>query len=266
MKSNGFFSFSRFYLLLRNDMLLNYKKYIFTIVGAIILGYIILYIQMPTRQYQSNFGEINYTITFTTCLIGLGAFIGLSFPALSSKTTTMNYLLMPSSSFEKFASQFLIRVIIGTFMFFIIFWLDAYLARATALISLSKIEHAPQIKVFEFSYLFTSTKNEPPITAAIVAFFVSAGIFLFSVRIFFKKLAMIKTGIALAALIVSVAILVVAFSHIFYPGTDGMDFEITTYKIYKTYDNRDIWLFSMFYFSWIFFLPLGYFKLKEKQV
>lgn len=267
MESNSFFSFSRFYLLLRNDMLLNYKKYLFTILGALIVGYIILYVQMPTREYSPDFEAWVYGQIFVICLIGLGAFFGMSFPALGSKTSTISYLLIPSSTFEKFLSQFLIRIVVGTALFFVIFWIDAYLARATALISLSRIENAPQIKLFEFADIFISLKKEQPLIAgALVTFFVSAGMFLFSVRIFFKKLAMVKTAIALAALILSVAFLVITFSHIFYPGTDGIDFRIDTYKLYKEYDNRDIWMFAMFYFSWLFFLPLGYFKLKEKEV
>lgn len=267
MESNCFFSFRRFYLLLRNDMLLNYKKYLFTILGALIVGYIILYVQMPTREYQGDYEAFRYPVVFSICLIGLGAFIGMSFPALSSKTSTINYLLMPSSTFEKFLSQFLIRIVVGTALFFVIFWVDAHLARATALISLNKLENAPHIKLFEFADLFFSIKAEQPLIAgAMVTFCVSVGVFLFSVRMFFKKMAMVKTAIALAVLVFSVVIIVVMFSHIFYPGTDGMDFRIDTYKLYKEYDNRDIWIFAMFYFSWLFFLPLGYFKLKEKEV
>jgi hypothetical protein len=37
MESTRFFSLSRFALLMRNDFLLNYKKYLFTIAGAFIL-------------------------------------------------------------------------------------------------------------------------------------------------------------------------------------------------------------------------------------
>ena len=265
MNSNSFFSFSRFLHLMQNDFLLNYKKYLFTIAGALIVGYIILYMQMPTREYSPDFNVWNYGQTFLMCLRGLGAVIGMSFPAFSSKTSSMSYLLLPSSNFEKFMSQFVIRIVLGTGLFFIIFWIDARLARATALEVLSQFEHMPTIKPFEFSNIFY---NIDPLfeRVVLIACMVSIGTYLYSVRLFFKKLALVKTVISMTVAVVFMILLFVALSHVFYPGDYGWDVQLNTYNIYKRYGNMDIWVYSIFLLSWIFFLPLGYFKLKEKQV
>lgn len=265
MNSNSFFSFSRFLHLMQNDFLLNYKKYLFTVVGALIVGYIILYMQMPTREFSPDFNVWNYSQIFLMCLLGLGAFIGMSFPAFSSKTSSMSYLLLPSSNFEKFMSQFLIRIVFGTGLFFIIFWIDARLARTTALAVLSQFEHIPTIKPFEFSNIFYNI--DPLIErAALICCMVSIGTYIYSVRLFFKKLALVKTVISMTVAVVFIILLFIALSHVFYPGNYGWEVKLNTYEIYKHYGNWDIWIFSIFLLSWIFFLPLGYFKLKEKQV
>lgn len=267
MNSTSFFNLRRFGLLMRNDILLNYKKYIFAIIGALILGYVILYLQMPKSNYYGVFNDNKYAITFITCLIGLAVFLGLSFPGLETKAGAASYLLMPASTFEKFISQFFIRIVIGTAMFFVIFWIDAQLARLTALSALKHIGGSADIKVFEYTDVFTFIRNEPTfLSGAIISLFVSMGIFIFSVRLFFNKLAIVKIAIAMAAMFGVITLLVVLFSHIFYPGDYGFDVKLPHYYRYLNFSNFDIWAFSMFYFPWLFFLPLGYFKLKEKQV
>lgn len=262
MKSNSYFSFQRFWILLRNDILLNYKKYLLTIGGAFIVIFIVLFMSMPNAQYERHFVGSSYITPFLICLIGLSAFIGMAFPAFSNKTDTLNYLLQPASTFEKFLSQFIIRVVIGIMIFLLIFWIDAYLARAAAQIALRKFPSYPQIEAFQFSYLFSGYKN------AFLGYlaYLSAGIFLFSVRLFFRKMGLIKTALALAGTVLSVMLLMTIFSHIFFPDTVGLNIQIDAYTVYKDFQNLEIFFISISNLSLLFFLPLGYFKLKEKQL
>lgn len=162
-------------------------------------------------------------------------------------------------------SQFLIRIVFGTVLFFIIFWIDARLARATALEVLSQFEHMPSIKPFEFSNIFYNIDHVID-KLVLIGCMVSIGTYLYSVRLFFKKLALVKTVISMAAAVVFMIFLFIALSHVFYPGNYGWELKLNTYNIYKRYGNMDIWIYAIFLLSWIFFLPLGYFKLKEKQV
>jgi len=268
MESTRFFSLSRFILLMRNDFLLNYKKYLFTIAGAFILGYIILLTQMPTRDTAPDFIERQYVPLFIICMFGLGAFIGMSFPAFNSKTDTITYLLMPSSTFEKFASQFLIRIVAGTILFFMVFWIDAHLAKATALFVLRKFEHTPQIASFEFAIIFRSIymNNNILMMFGTIFMFVSTGVYIFSVRIFFNKMPVVKIVISIVSLVFITAMFMILLSHIFYPETMGMQLSIPEYIVIENHSNTEIWLCSLFYCSWLFFLPLGYFKFKEKQL
>ncbi|MDD3080273.1 MAG: hypothetical protein PHH37_14395 [Paludibacter sp.] len=267
MNKNNFFSFNRFGLLLRNDILLNYKQYLLMIPGAFLAGYVILYLNMPTNQYARDFYPSTYGGLFIVCLIGLGAFIGLGFPSLNSKTGAQNYLLIPCSTFEKFLSQFIIRIVIGTALFFVLFYIDALLARVTALQVLSRYESHAQIPVFQYSYLFYNmNEDQSLIKDALFLFFVSLGMYLFSVRLYFTKIALLKTILTLAASIIIIMLTVFGFSHLFYPGAYGLDVHLNHYKIYNNYDNFDIFMFTILSVPWLFFLPLGYFKLKEKQI
>jgi len=282
MNSNKFFSFSRFYQLLRNDILLNHKKYLFTIVGGFILGFILMYMYMPNRIYSysnSGFDAIRYSNLFIMCLFGLGAFVGSAFSELSSKVKISNYLLVPASTFEKFLGQFTIRFIVGTIIFLVIFWVDAHLARIAVLSRIEGIdgqlagpEKYNYIEKFHYSMLLIKSRY-PVVTnwrlfegIGMILIIFSLGMFLFSVKIFFRKLGLIKAGIALVAALYLIVILSVGFSHLFYPETKGFNTPDMNYFLSNGYTNNDIFLYSIAYLAPLFLLPLGYFKLKEKQL
>src|ERR1035437_2385025 len=173
MNSNKFFSFSRFYQLLRNDILLNYKKYLLTIVGGFILGFILMYMYMPNRFYGDTnfkFDASRYFDLFIMCLGGLGAFVGSAFSELSSKIKMSNYLLMPASTLEKFLRQFVVRAVVGTVIFLFIFWVDTHIARIAVLShmknnlgQLAGPEKYNYINKFHWS-MFLIKSNYPTIT------------------------------------------------------------------------------------------------------
>ena len=282
MNSNKFFSASRFYQLLRNDILLNHKKYLLTIVGAFILGYILMFMYMPNQilpYSNSGFDATRYANLFIMCLFGLGAFVGSAFSELSSKIKMSNYLLMPASTFEKFLCQFVVRAVIGTVIFLFIFWVDAHIARIVVLSDmrnnlgqLAGPEKYDYIEKFHFSMFLIKSKY-PIVTnwrlfegIGIILIFFSSGMFLFSVKIFFRKLGMIKTGISLVAAIFLIVVLMVGVSHLFYPETTGLNIADIDYILSNGYRNSEILLYSIAYIAPIFLLPLGYFKLKEKQL
>ena len=282
MNSNKFFSFSRFYQLLRNDILLNYKKYLLTIVGAFILGFILIFLNMPNQVSpypNGKFDATSYSNLFITCLFGLGAFVGSAFSELSSKVKISNFLLVPASTFEKFLSQFTIRFIAGTIILLVLFWIDTHLARIAALSRIEGIdghlagpEKYDYIEKFHYSMLLIKSRY-PVVTnwrlfegIGYILTLYSAGMFLFSVKIFFRKLGLIKTGISLIAVVYLIMITMMCFSHLFYPETKGFDIANIDYKLSNGYGNSEIFFYSIAYIAPLFLLPLGYFKLKEKQL
>ena len=261
MKTNRFFNFKRFYRLLSYDLRMNGKRYLSFLAGGIVIFYLILLIGMI--NLSSNFGYNNYILLFSLSLLGLEFFTGSAFPELSNKIKTGNYLLLPASTFEKTASQILTYVVFGSIFFLLIFWVDAYLAKRTILhIYPERLEAT----IVNFRYL-EMLKAMPTLSigdkyqiAMSAVFDVS---FLFTARLFFKRFAVVKSFIALLAVKFVHSCYMVLFSHVFYPGITNTRLPI--YDLTSGISNIDFY-YRLFYSLWIFFLPLAYYKLKEKQV
>jgi len=298
MNSNKFFSFSRFYRLLMNDVLINYKKYLLIIVAAFIMGFVFLYGSMPRLVYGSDtlygwnrFNSSKYMNIFLASIVALGALVGSSFPDLGSKVKTANYLLIPASTFEKFFSQFFIRVICGAAIFLVLFWIDARLARAISVMQMVDVKtnlhyaYAEQfIEKFHYGMIFwydrvvsySTEVGSYPIekivyhkaieTWGLSLLIVSIGLYLFSVKLFFKKLGLVKSILSAVAVFFAMALFMVIFSHIFYPGTKGFDVSLSNYTLQNGINNVEFWLCLIGFVSPLFLLPMGYFKLKEKQL
>ena len=262
MKTNKYFNFKRFYRLLSYDFRINGKRYLFFLAGGMIIYYLVLLIGLCSTSSLYN----EYTLLFLLSLIGLCLFVGSAFPELNNKVKTGNYLLLPASTFEKIASQFLVYIVFGSILFLLIFWVDAYLAKWTALQMESVQQRGITIEDFHYKGLFEIWG---------ISFFwdklfmvmsiVSAGLFLFAVRLFFKRFALVKSTIALIAAICLLILNIVVFSHIFYPETEGFNIELSVYELAPELSNFLLWSCILVSSLWVFFLPLAYYKLKEKQ-
>ncbi|MDR2628059.1 MAG: hypothetical protein LBC40_08520 [Dysgonamonadaceae bacterium] len=266
MKTNKYFNPRRFYRLTVADLRLNQKRYLFSLAGAAIVFYlIILYFMWDTYNVWREFSHHNYFGGFMLCLMILGGFVGSAFPDLSDKKGTNNYLLFPASTLEKVLSQFLIYFVCGIFFFLLIFWIDTYLAGWTMHLKESVRLGECKIESFRFSSLYSHLDDYRFLflTAMCV---ISLGTFLFACRLFFRRYAFIKSLVVLVALGGLMFCCMVLFSHLFYPATKG--FTIATLQVYKVYgeiNNFELLSMAIAYLSWIFMLPLAYFKLKEKQ-
>jgi hypothetical protein len=262
METNQFFSLKRFCLLLKNDLRINYKTYLITISGAFLVGYLIFYVNMP-KTGGRLFMSTNYMQSLFFCLFGLGVFVGLSFPEMSNKIKTSNYLMLPASTFEKFMAQFLLRFVVGIILFILMIWLDTSLARWTSL-HLNKIDPI-SIEVFNIESAFKGMKLHTFLS--LVFAILSIGCYLFSIRLYFKKNALVKTVLSFGVFVYLMVCLMVLLSHLFYPGTEGFRINLNEYELsFLPIRNVEFWFSSIFYLSGLFLLPLGYYKLKEKQV
>ena len=251
---------------MRNDILINYKKYLFTVLGAFIVGYLILFWWMSKiENFYDYFTANKYSSAFFMGLLGLGALIGMAFPELGNKIKTSNYLMLPASAFERMTVQFLIRVIGAGFLYLVVFWLDAHLARFSALKIYPGHVNVHSIESFHFSGLLIF-KNDLLSKLAFIFGIFSIGMYLFSIRIFFKRFALVKTIISLVALYALLMCVNVLFSHLFYPETIGFRVYIDNYDLAPNLTNNEIYGYNISFLSWLFFLLLGYFKLKEIQV
>jgi len=219
---------------------------------------------MPKQYPASTFDNNDYMQIAAICLLGLGVFIGLSFPEMNNKIKATNYLLLPASTFEKFLVQFSLRFIGGILLFILILWIDAHLARW----SIQHVYKGFDTTIIEDVNILEMTKGAKlhqilPLVFAIL----SLGTYLFSIRLFFKKNALVKTVISFGLIVYIMACLMVVFSHLFYPETHGFNVDLKHYDLsILPVTNIEMYFFSIMYLSGLFLLPLGYFKLKEKQV
>lgn len=263
MNTSSVFNSRRFYNLFRRDIMLNHKLYIFTLTG-IAFALFLLFVFNMTNVYNLEYKESDYIKILTFSLIYIAAFIGSSFPELSDKKGTCNYLLLPSSIFEKYLVQFFIRFVIFIPLALLLFIAMADVARLTA--TQINLIHGKNIYIekFNFSCLFP-TQSDKKIEAIILFGLFSAGTFLFSARLFFKRFALVKTLILGTILFYLFYCFMVILSHIFYPETQGFNIKINEYEIVPQINSVELFISCFACLSWLFFLPMGYYKLKEKQ-
>lgn len=269
MKTNQIFSLKRFINLIKSDLLINYKRYALMILVMTILGYVVLYLNMPKHTYGMNsvsdFNISKYMNLFMTFIIfSLGAWIGLSFPAFNNKNTRRNYLMSPASTFEKYSAQFLGRVIISTVMFLIIFWFDAQIARFTVLHSVN--ENIPIIEKFTYSGLIERLRADTFTNWLLPLFTLALFMFLFAVRIYFKKQGLLKTIFSLASVLLLIFFVLVVFTQFFFPEYKMFEIHTYEYKMTEKLLNGEILTIVILIFSAVMLPILGYFKLKEKEL
>jgi hypothetical protein len=257
MKPNAIFSMKRFSRFLSAYMQLNYKRYLFIFAGAWIGLFAILFYNMYGYQ---PFLQNRYIDLFSLCLIGIGAFIGSALPELSDKIKSGNYLLLPASAFEKIVSQFLIYVVGSCIVCILLYWLNAHLARWVVMHTERFHSYIHTIDIFRLSDLLDAFK------APIIFGLFSTACFLFAARFYFTRYSLVKSVIAGIAILYLGFLFLVLCSHLFFPESEGLNIAIPVYKIAKDIDNVELIAYVFAYLSWLFFLPLAYFKLKEKQV
>lgn len=263
MNQNKFFSPGRFARLLRNDWLIHQKAYLFTLAGINIALYVFTLFLMKT---SNKFHNDDYIGLFMVNLATIGIVVGNSFTALKNRNKACNYLLMPGSTFEKYMVQFVVRILIFIPITLFMFWLCMYLAKAS-LLFLPEIEINPSgnIPDFHFSILYNLFyyKDIAPILFGIF----SGYSLLFAGSVYFKRFAIPKTLIFFGISVGIVFLAFVVFDHLLFPeSVSNTKVTFPIYKINSDTENIKLFLYIIFGCPWLFFLPLAYFKLKEKEV
>jgi len=259
------FEIKRFAYLFKNDLLLNYKTYLLGVTGFVIIYYLFMLYSMTI--YPSTYDSQDYFYTFIIGLFALGFFVGSSFPALSSKNGTFTYIMIPASTLEKFSLQFIFRIVFGTIIFLVSYWVVAYLARVTALQMESVKRSGVFIDSFNYAMLFDGfTGIKHKVIIYITAF--TIGITFFSFRLFFKKLAVLKSTVLIVGLVLLLFFVMSILSNLFFPETTKGLFDIS---ILYMRGNSYLLGFKggsiiLFILSFLLILPLGYYRLKEKQI
>jgi len=248
--------------MLKNDLLLNHKRYLYPLAGGTLTVFLWLVLSMTNSI--AHFELNRYSEIMVSCLFAGGVFAGSSFQDLNSNKGTCNYLLLPASIFEKYLVQFIIRFVIFIPVALGLFWVVAHFAEISARAFNYMRDKEILIDSFDYSILY---KDHAKTDLVIMGFSVfSLGTFAFAARLFFKRFAVVKTiflgTFCLFALLTGMVIL----SHIFNPAeTQGFEVELKDFVLGKDMSSMKLFICYIACLSWLFFLPLGYFLLKEKQ-
>jgi ABC-type transport system involved in multi-copper enzyme maturation permease subunit len=255
MKKNQIFNIQRFALILRRDIY-NLQPKAWRIFLAAFGTFIIIYIlkflsiKLSANSYLDSFDISN---KFVALFFVLGLVLtSISFPDFREKLSTQNYLLLPASRFEKFASSWLITTI-G----FIIAFLISFIIFNLILMILGSL-----FGVTVNFYNFFANKN----------LFKIFGIFLLFQSIFFagattfKKSPLIMTPFWAITVIIALSIIIGIASMIIFHSF-GVHITINTNTIEPNWNFKTLKIIAniLTYLTPFVFWAIGYFKITEKQ-
>lgn len=280
MPFNNYFNLKRFTLLLKQDLLINKTRYLLGILGLGLITYVLCYLFFNSVKISMilNESQINgyYGMCFAIYMMAVGVVMGTAFPDLSDKIKTSNYLLNPGSTLEKLLLQFLIRIVFFVPIALGIFWIAIRLAKASLIPGIVMVNSVEQlidpavIPYFDYVFLITNYKGkiwETWQTVFLIFALFSYGIYLFAGATYFKRYALVKTVIASVVILFISMSFSVALSHIFYPQeTHGFDTRLNEFAVTDHLSNLELFFLALSLLSWMFFLAIAYFKLKEKEV
>jgi hypothetical protein len=260
------FSLNRFYKYLKYDLVLNGKTYLFSFIGLILVLICLQFFMVSTAHYLSDFKTQYYTpIFFLTLISGIIISVGTSFPSLRTSQKSINYLLLPASNLEKVMVQGFFRIIVFIVLFIPLYWMSFKLSYGIyGLFEWDNFLEVAPIGLFDFSEKKLLVLD----VCAIIFSIISLASFLFVGAVYFKKYAVFKTILAFGILVFMWFLLMVLFSHIFYPSSSRDFFRIhfDDYKINKGLEGSQLLAYIFGIASSLFLLPLAYFKFKEKEV
>lgn len=273
MSFNNYFNVKRFSRLLKQDLLINRTKYLLTIVGLGFVTYLLLYWFLNSNKdnmIQNQYFIIqNYGMCLGFYMVAVGVVVGTAFPDLADKIKTSNYLLNPGSTLEKVMLQFLLRIGVFIPIALGLFWIAIRLAKGSLTPGDSGLDPS-LIPYFEFRLLVTRYYTNELYDIWQILFMIfglfSYGVYLFAGATYFKRHALVKTVIVSGIVLASSVLFSILLSHIFYPQeTHGFSMKLKNFAVTEHLNSSMIFMLWLALFSWLFFLPITYFKLKEKE-
>lgn len=261
------FNFKRFLNYLKYNQILYGKKYFYFFVVLVLFMFSVQIISLVTKSGRVDYFQ-SYYIPMFFGLYAISAIIavGTSFSSLRSSNKASNFLQLPVIVSEKFLAEFLIRIVGFNLLFFPLFWLTFKLA--TFIYNLFgwanplKIYQVESLGLFSAFYYVNGLFENISVALSIFSVFC----FLFMGASYFKKYAILKTILTFFGLVFFGFVLMVALSHIFFPDyVEGFHIVIFPRRINENLISTHFYAAILGVFSSLFFLPIAFLKLKEKQ-
>jgi len=263
-ETNKFFDIKRCYNVLRFDLIMNSKKLLYGSIAIVLYMFFIdLYtLSFGVQEFRiGDYAGLNMFM-FSTLLFLL---VGTSFPMLRNKRSSVVFLMIPASVFEKILVQFLLRIVAFSVLYIPLFWL--VFKGAVLFYGLFEWPHELRIYSFGlFDMFFISRVPWLILLIFCIAFFAFAA-FLFAGSVYFKKYAVFKSVIALIGFVGSVSLFSIILSYLFVPSLVHLyGFNVYSRSINQHFSNFGLYVFIILVLSSLFLLPYAYYCLKEKEV
>ncbi len=258
------FNFSRFLLLLKNDLRLNHRGIFYVALGTLavllFIGFVAAYdgSEAPDEDFF-------YSLYAFTLLIGGSLYTSVAFRELNKPPTAHLYLTTPASTLEKFTAKWLLTTFGFLIAHLLVFSLFVAIVNGIEVMTAETETTLSNFNVFADS----------PVTLLMKIYIAGQSIYLLG-AIAFKKYEFFKTMIAwtvfqLALLFVTV----ILFRLVFHDFFDGMTFGPE--QVHGVRTGEDFGNFMQTNFSliahalFLFILPgivwaAAFFKLKEKEI
>ncbi len=123
MSINNTFNWNRFLLVCKQNLINNKRLMIYGSIGYIGVIFIVLTIARVGNDFQPLEIRIFLEMMMTFIAIFSILYIGYSFPALRNKESSISYLIMPASAFEKLLFEFFNRVVLSLVALPFLFWI-----------------------------------------------------------------------------------------------------------------------------------------------
>jgi hypothetical protein len=267
MNSIKGFSLSRFLLLLRNDIFLN-RTYFLIYSGAVVVLLLLissLHIQVYTQIKAFTLPDF-YIKAFPLFLYTYGAIITVKiFDDVNDEAKGAAWLTLPASSIEKFAGRFFLSTFLFIAGMMILFFLTSLISE-----SLNPL-------MFGSSHLvFNPFGTKVFITS--LKYFIIQSLFLAG-AIYFKKTALIKTGLCFVIYCVALNLIIGLGGMILFGESSSILFSfpnpasslskliIKNSMAPMSWDiTKSIYYAAFWYFLTIFCWVIGFIRLKETEV
>ncbi len=256
---NNFISLNRFASLVKLDAVKNRWWYLLlfeSVVGLVLF----LFVLFGALKQSSH----NYSLMYGWSFLVAGIFIsGFAFVELTKRTDNYHYLLLPTSTHEKFLLKFLLLLVIFPLIML------ASLAVA-GLIGNFLNDILFNRNYIAFSHLFAKTGT------FLKAYLIVFPLFMFG-SVYFKELGIVKVILSVAGfLFVLTMFILVVYKLLFWNSVDGFGFLLkkgfvfaypTVHKALPLLQTvLDTIVFMVKYLSPLFFLIMSFIALKEKEV
>ncbi len=262
--NQNIFNFTRFKNLFIRDLFENLKPMATTIVGVFVVLSLMLYIMFFTNEEEQI--KMFYKSVFQIVFILSSLFIsGNAFRDFRNKEQNMNYLMLPSSTLEKFLSQYLLVTVVFTVLVLLFHYLFG-------LVNLVVVNSFKDYSI-DINYLF-NTDNVLPFLRV----FIPLQLLLLAGAVTFKKVPLFATLLSQFLYTMVNGLIIIVVMSLIFSNLNEQHLHLSnnfflvngTISGEISADSFSFWSFKAFYYFWQYLLPIFsiiyiWFKIKEKE-